>query len=103
VSAHGHWQASSATTTGADRTARSGAYRRSAAFTTSVGSSASGLKTSPSRQRGRARTAPCPSVAVDTADRFWPDVTRLVVAIVIAVLSLSTIVYVASATLENSG
>jgi hypothetical protein len=40
---------------------------------------------------------------VDTADRFWPDVTRLVVAIVIAVLILSTIVYVASATLENSG
>jgi hypothetical protein len=35
-----------------------------------------GLKTSPSRQRGRARTAPCPSVAVDKADRFWPDVTR---------------------------
>ena len=66
-----------------------------------------GLKTSPSRQRGRARTAPCPSVAVDKADRFWPDVTQLVVAIVIviAVLILAVIgIYISSMTfMESSG
>jgi hypothetical protein len=64
-----------------------------------------GLKTSPSRQRGRARTAPCPSVAVDKADRFWPDVTRLVVAIGIAVLILAVIgIYISSMTfMESSG
>jgi hypothetical protein len=37
------------------------------------------------------------------ADRFWPGVTRLVVAILIVLLILSVIVYVASATLESSG
>lgn len=36
------------------------------------------------------------------ADRFWPGVTRLVVAILIVVLILSVIVYVASMTLEAS-
>jgi hypothetical protein len=40
ASGHGHWQASSATTTGAGRTARSEAGLRSAALTTSVGPTA---------------------------------------------------------------
>jgi hypothetical protein len=42
-------------------------------------------------------------VAVNKADRFWPGVTRLVVAILIVLLILSVIVYVASMTLETSG
>jgi Tfp pilus assembly protein PilO len=40
---------------------------------------------------------------VDRADRFWPGVTRLVVAILIVLLILSVIAYVASATLKQSG
>jgi hypothetical protein len=35
-------------------------------------------------------------------DRFWPGVTRLVVAILIVLLILSVIVYIASATLVST-
>lgn len=44
-------------------------------------------------------------VAVDKADRFWPDVTRLVVAILIVVLILAAIgMYISSMTfMESSG
>jgi hypothetical protein len=39
-------------------------------------------------------------VAVDKADRFWPGVTRLVVAILIVLLILAVITFVASTTLR---
>ncbi|MGH3083962.1 MAG: hypothetical protein ACRDNP_07860 [Gaiellaceae bacterium] len=44
-------------------------------------------------------------MAVDKADRFWPDVTRLVVAILIVVLILAAIgMYISSMTfMESSG
>lgn len=44
-------------------------------------------------------------MAVDKADRVWPDVTRLMVAIVIAVLILAVIgIYISSMTfMESSG
>jgi uncharacterized membrane protein len=41
-------------------------------------------------------------VAVERADRFWPSVTRLVVAILIVLFILSVILYVFSQTLRAS-